>query len=71
MRLHQGAIKFGLALVLLRILSTVLAGATHWLTLRRLRRGDDLVLTRWPLSITIAMLVAVMGLAGLWFAMTS
>ena len=67
--LHQGAVKFGIALVVLGIVATVASGVSHWLSLRRLRRGDDLVLTEWPLSITLAMLVAVLGLAGLWFSM--
>jgi len=65
-RLQQGAIQFGAALIILGIVATVLAGASHWLTLRRLRRGESPLLTQWPLSITIAMLSAVIGLAGLW-----
>jgi hypothetical protein len=36
------------------------------LTLRRLRRGESPVVTQWPLSITVAMLSAVIGLLGLW-----
>ena len=68
-RLHYGAVKFGLALIILGIVATVSSGVSHWYALRRLRRGDDPVLTQWPLSITLAMLVAVLGLAGLWFAM--
>jgi uncharacterized membrane protein YidH (DUF202 family) len=65
-RLHQGAIRFGAALIVLGIVATVLAGASHWFTLRRLRRGGSPVLSQWPLSITVAMLSVVIGLAGLW-----
>jgi inner membrane protein YidH len=66
LRLHQGAIGFGVALIVLGLVATVLAGLSHWLTLRRLRRGQTPVLTPWPLSITVAMLFVVIGLVGLW-----
>jgi uncharacterized membrane protein YidH (DUF202 family) len=66
LRLHQGAIRMDAALILLGIGSTALAGLSHWYTLRRLRRGETPVLTRWPLSLTVAFLPAVIGLAGLW-----
>jgi uncharacterized membrane protein YidH (DUF202 family) len=65
-RLHQAAIQFGYTLVILGILATILSGVSHWLTLRRLRRGEMPVLTQWPLSITVAMLLSVAGLAALW-----
>ncbi len=65
-RLHQGAIQMGTALILLGIVSMVLASMSHWFTLRRLRRGESPVLHQWPLSITVAMLSASLGLAGLW-----
>ncbi len=66
LRLHQGAIRIGVALILLGIVASVLAGLSHWSTLRRLRRGETPVLTMWPMSITVAMLSAIIGLAGLW-----
>ncbi len=66
LRLHQGAILFGVALIVLGLVATLLAGAAHWFTLRRLRRGASPVLRQWPLSITVAMLFIVIGLAGLW-----
>jgi len=65
-RLHQGAIRMGTALILLGIVATVLAGASHWFTLQKLRRGESPVLSKWPLSITVALLFAIIGLAGLW-----
>jgi uncharacterized membrane protein YidH (DUF202 family) len=64
--LHEGAIRFGVSLVVLGTVATVLAGASHWLTLRRLRRDEPLPLARWPLSITVAMLLSVIGLLALW-----
>jgi putative membrane protein len=65
-RLHEGAILMGTALFVLSILTMVLAAASHWFTLRRLRSGKTPVVTQWPLSITVAILFAVIGLAGLW-----
>jgi uncharacterized membrane protein YidH (DUF202 family) len=66
LRLHMGAIRFGLALIVLGLVSMVLAGASHWLALRRLRRGEAPFLFQWPLSITVALLFAIMCLVGLW-----
>lgn len=65
-RLHEGAIKFGLALVVLGLVAMVLAGLSHWFALHRLLRGQPPVLTPWPLSITVALLFAIIGLVGLW-----
>ena len=67
-QMQQGAIRFGFALIVLGIVATVLAGISHWFTLRRLRRNEELVLTQWPLSITVAMLMAIIGLFALWHA---
>jgi len=69
-RLHQGAIKFGAALVVLSILATVLSGISHWFSLRNLRGGKDLALAQWPLSITVALLLSLLGLGGLWYALS-
>ena len=65
-RLHQGAVRMGVALILLGIVAMVFASLSHWSTLRRLRRGETQILSQWPLSITVAMLSAVIGLIGLW-----
>ena len=62
-RLHEGAVHFGLALIVLGLVATVLAALSHWSTLRRLRRGEVPSLTLWPLSITLAMLFALLCLA--------
>lgn len=65
-RLHQGAIQFGTILVVLGIGVMALAGLSHWLTLRKLRSGAPLELARWPLALVLALLLAVLFLAGLW-----
>ena len=65
-QMHENAIRFGFSLIVLGIVATVLAGISHWLTLRRLRRNETPVLTQWPLSITVCMLLAVIGLVALW-----
>ena len=65
-RLHEGAIRMGVALIILGIGATLLASASHWLTLRRLLKGETPVLTHWPLSINVALLLSIIGLAGLW-----
>lgn len=65
-QLHHAAIRFGELLVLMGIAATVIAGASHWNTLRRMERGELPNAYRWPLSITVALCVAVLGAAGLW-----
>ena len=65
-RLHHAAVRLGELLVLMGIVATVLAGASHWNTLRRMDRGELPKAARWPLSITIALFVALLGVAGLW-----
>jgi len=65
-QLHEGAIRFGVALIVIGIVATVLSGIAHWLTLRRLQRGETPALSLWPLSITVAMLLAIAGLVALW-----
>ncbi|HQR41945.1 MAG TPA: DUF202 domain-containing protein, partial [Gemmatales bacterium] len=65
-RLHTGAVRFGVGLIVLGLVATVLAGLSHWFTLRRLNRGEEPVMTQWPLSITVAMFMAILFLGGLW-----
>jgi len=65
-QLHENAIRFGIALLVLGIVATILAGVSHWLTLRRLRHNKGIVLTPWPLSITVAMLLGIIGLVLLY-----
>jgi uncharacterized membrane protein YidH (DUF202 family) len=65
-RLHEGAIRFGLALVVLGTCAMALAALSHWLTLRRLGRGEPLELTKWPLAILLTFVLTIMCIAGLW-----
>ena len=65
-QLHASAIRFGVGLIVLGVAATVVSGISHCLALRRLRRDEAPALSRWPLSVTIAMLLAVVGLASLW-----
>jgi len=65
-QLHEAAIFFGTSLVVLGIVATIVAGLLHLFTLRRLRQGNLPALSHWPLSVTVAMLLAAVGLVGLW-----
>jgi putative membrane protein len=65
-RLHQEAIHFGVALVVIGIVATVIVAVSHLSTLRRLRAGQMPESARWPLSITISLLLALLALYGLW-----
>jgi len=64
--LHQAAIQMGVALVVIGLVATILAALFHWVSLRRLRRGEQLSITQWPLSIAIAVLSSLLGLYALW-----
>jgi uncharacterized membrane protein YidH (DUF202 family) len=68
--LHLASIRFGSGLIALGILATVLAAITHWMALRRLRRGEVPALTLWPLSLIVAMLLSLVGLGSLWSLLT-
>jgi putative membrane protein len=70
-QLHHAAVRFGELLVLMGIIATILAGFSHWNTLRRMERGETPQAARWPLSITVAVFVAMLGMAGLWSMVTS
>jgi putative membrane protein len=65
-RLHQGAIHFGVALVILGVISTILVASGHISAVRELRSGQMPKMMRWPLTITISFLLSLMALAGLW-----
>ena len=66
-RLHNGAIRFGTTLIVFGIVATILAALSHVRSLRRLQRGENPVLTHWPMSVTLALMLAILGLVGLWF----
>ena len=65
-RMHQGAIAFGTGLLVLGTCFTALAGLSHWSILRRLRAGQPLELTKWPLTMALALLLALLFMTGLW-----
>ena len=65
--LHQGAIHFGVALVLIGVVSTVFVCISHLSNLQKLRRGETPTPAFWSLSVTIAVLLALLALVGLWF----
>jgi putative membrane protein len=65
-RLHQGAIHFGVALVLIGVVATVFVSVSHLTNLRKLSHGETPALALWPLCVTMAILLALLALAGLW-----
>jgi putative membrane protein len=65
-RMHEGAVHFGVALVVIGVVATVLVAVSHFAALGRLRAGETPVAARWPLSITVALLLALLALWGLW-----
>jgi putative membrane protein len=65
-RLHEAAIHFGTALVIVGFIATVFVVITHAKTVRQLQREENPTLTLWPPSIMLAMLLALMGMYGLW-----
>ena len=65
-QLHEGAIFFGTALIVLGIVATIVASLLHLFTLRRLRQGKIPALSLWPSSVTVAILLAVASLVALW-----
>jgi hypothetical protein len=64
--MHEGAIHFGLALVVIGVVSTVLVAISHLSMVRKLRAGEMPLPTMWPLSITVSLLLALLALGGLW-----
>jgi putative membrane protein len=66
LKLHHSAVRMGTSFVILGVVAMVVAGVSHWLTLRRLLRGEAPVLRQWPLSLTLAFLLAIIGMFGLW-----
>ena len=62
---HEAAVQLGITLIVLAAVATLLAAVSHWRTLERLRRGEDLRVSRFPLSLAVAFLVTVAILGGL------
>jgi putative membrane protein len=68
-RLHEGAVRFGTALIALGLFAIIGSGVGHWRALRMLQRGQALKLRQWPLSLTLGFLVAALGMVGLWLVL--
>ena len=62
---HEAAVQLGITLIVLAAVATLLAAVSHWRTLGRLRRGEELRVARFPLSLAVAFLVTVAILTGL------
>ena len=56
----------GVALILIGIIGLLSAAAVHLLALGKLQRGEAFPLSIWPLTVTISVLVSILGLYGLW-----
>src|ERR1700685_1524310 len=52
-RMHQGAIHFGVALGLIGVAATVVVCISHLSNLQKLRRGETPAPAFWSLSVTI------------------
>jgi putative membrane protein len=65
-RLHEAAIHFGVALVLIGVVATGLVSVSHVSALRKLRAGEMPMAAKWPLSITVALLLALLALWAMW-----
>jgi putative membrane protein len=70
-REHEMAIRFGEALVVLGVIATVLVAVGHVSALKKLKAGVAPEAVRWPLSVTLAMLLALLALGGLWVVGTA
>jgi putative membrane protein len=65
-RLHEGAIHFGVLLVVIGVVASVMVAISHLSMLRKLRAGETPVPAAWPLSITICLLLSLLAVGGLW-----
>jgi len=65
-RMHQTAIHFGEGLVVIGTLATIAVALSHARSLYRLRRGELPEASRLPLSIAVALLLALLTMIGLW-----
>ena len=60
--LHERAILVGESLVVIGIVVTILVALAHLRNLRRLHRGEVPPIPNWPLSVTVALLLAAIAL---------
>jgi putative membrane protein len=60
---HSGlSLLVGTTLVILGVVVNILAAIKHWRDIRRLERGQTIRATPWSLGMTVAFLLAVLGL---------
>ncbi len=52
--LHEAVIFLAVAMVAIGMLGAALAAVSHWASLRKLHRGEELAAHRWPFAITAA-----------------
>jgi putative membrane protein len=65
-RLHEAAIHFGVTLVVIGVVATGLVAVSHISALRKLRAGEPLMTAKWPLSISLSLLLALLALWAMW-----
>jgi len=65
-QLHQAAIHIGVALVFIGLIATALAALSQWRALSKLRKGEQVSIAQWPLTIALSVLLALLGLYELW-----
>jgi putative membrane protein len=70
-RLHEAALFLAVAMVSIGMLGAILSAVSHWSSLRKLHRGEELAAHRWPFAITAAVVVALLGLYALWAVTTA
>jgi hypothetical protein len=63
--LHHRAVWAGVALLGMGVVAMVLASLSHWAALRKLRRGEAPDIGPLPLSVTLAVICAALGVAGI------
>ncbi len=63
---HEGAITFGVALIVIGTIASALVAVAHGSSLRRLERNETPVVGTWSLSIALSWLLAILGLVSLW-----
>lgn len=65
-RLYRTAVEIGIALIAAGAVAMLAAGVSHWRMIGWLRRNESLEVSRWPLSISLGILVMLITLGGLW-----
>src|SRR3954468_7326011 len=52
-RLHEGAIRFGSALLILGITTMLASAGRYWYVMRRIRRGQSVDMGQWSMTLTL------------------